>query len=231
MLKLYEKFDAPALLRYLTPDDCSLLFASTETYQYSKGEHIIFDEDSEAILYLIEEGRVEILVQQDAQKVSVAKLSAGDIIGELSFLTGLRRSADVVALDDATIRFIEPDRIASLLRDNSGFAARLFYSICQILAERVIVGNRRVAELERAHKQVHLHIQEPTASWARKMLFHAQQEIQSTERGISVSFPYTEPFVLIQQLLALGPDCEVLHPPELRERMAKTLQQMVKQYS
>jgi len=145
MLKLYEKFEAPALLRYLTPEDCSLLFTVTEAYQYSKGEHIIFDDDSEAILYLIEEGRVDILVNQDGETVSVATLGQGEIIGEMGFLMGLRRSADVVALENATIRFIEPERIAPYFKENEGFAARFFYSISQILAERVILGNQKLA--------------------------------------------------------------------------------------
>jgi len=92
MAKIYTEHNGPMLLRFLTPEDRQLLHANSESYDFNAGEHVIFQRDSEAILYLIEAGRVEVLAGQGVDATRLAVLDAGEVIGEISFLSGARRS-------------------------------------------------------------------------------------------------------------------------------------------
>lgn len=236
MLKLYEEQRAPGILKFLTPEDCSLLFSCTETYQYSKGEHVIFREDmeSEAILYLLEAGSVQVRVRKDGQSVPLVNLKVGDIIGEIGFLIGAKRTADVVAIEPSTLRFIEPDRVASVFAKEPGFAARFFYGISVTLAGRIDELNAKVSSLQKqtnSGPSIKLHIKAPTATWAQHRSFHPLQTISRTDDGIHVEFPYTEQPEMVRQVLSLGPDCEVLSPGRFRMRVASMVQQLASLYA
>ena len=232
MSKLYQAHHSSPLLRFLTPEDVSHLFDKTEVYKFSRGEHIIFDRDSEAIMFLIELGRVEVVAKQGGQTAQLAILEQGDIVGELSYLTGERRTADVVALEDATIRFMEPERINPLLQQDSGLAARFFYSLAHILAGRVNVENQKSFSAEtKGSSLARLHIWVPAATWARGQLFHPAQKIKEVDGGVEISFPFSggSP-ALARQLLSLGPDCQVLAPDSLRDEVASLARKIVSTY-
>lgn len=136
MLKLYPEFVGPGLLRYLSPGERAQLETVSESYKYSKGEHVIFDSDSEGILYLIEKGSAEVVVQSDEGEKHVALLREGEIIGEIGFLTGRLRTADVITLADAEIRFYEIERLKPLFLERPEICAKFFLSLSQILGER-----------------------------------------------------------------------------------------------
>ena len=136
MLKLYPEYLGPTLLRYLSDEDRALLQTVTESYKYSAEEHVIYNSDSEAILYLIEEGKVEVVVHGEEKEKQITTLNAGEIIGEIGFLTGRRRTADVRTLEDSEIRFFEIERLQPLFQSNPDIAAKLFLSLSQILGER-----------------------------------------------------------------------------------------------
>lgn len=136
MLKMYPEFVGPSLLRYLSPGERAQIEAVTESYKFSKGEHVIFDSDSEAILYLIERGSAEVVVQSDEGEKHVALLREGEIIGEIGFLTGRLRTADVITLADAEIRFFELERLKPLFEEHPEIAAKFFVALSQILGER-----------------------------------------------------------------------------------------------
>lgn len=125
--------DAPPVLRYLAPAQREKLLGVTETYKFSPGEHMIFDSDSESIMFLIEEGEADV---KDGDTLLISLVS-GDIVGHWSFLTGRPRTADVIASTPAIIRFFEPDRLTPLLQQDNALAARFFYGMAQIVAKQL----------------------------------------------------------------------------------------------
>lgn len=67
---------------------------------------------------------------------------------------------------------------------------------------------------------VHLRIRAPTATWARERFYHPSQVVTDVEGGIEVRFSSGGEDAVAARVLALGPDCEVLAPPRLRQAVA-----------
>ena len=118
----------------------------TESYGFSSGEHVIFERDTESILYLIEKGRVEVIIHSEDSNKQINTLGEGEIIGEISFLTGKLRTADVLTLEESTIRFFEPERLQSLFKENPLLAAHFFYGLSRILSYRFTDTIQKLSE-------------------------------------------------------------------------------------
>lgn len=68
---------------------------------------------------------------------------------------------------------------------------------------------------------VRLRIREPSARWARAHFYHQAQEIEDVAGGVEIRFRAGAPQAIAARVLSLGPDCEVLAPPELRRLVAE----------
>ncbi len=72
--------------------------------------------------------------QLEGQKL--AKLSKGEIVGEMSFLDNRPPSASVIALENSLVLAIPRKQLAAKLQQDSGFAARFYRSLAVLLADR-----------------------------------------------------------------------------------------------
>ena len=67
---------------------------------FRAGEVIFHREDVGQVLYVIQEGKVNIcLISPEGQEISLVVLGKGDCFGELAILDRLPRSADAIAID------------------------------------------------------------------------------------------------------------------------------------
>lgn len=76
--------------------------------------------------------------------VTLARLGAGAIFGEISFLDGLPTSASVIAETPTTILVIPGQEIRRMAADDDAFGARFYHALAVALAGRVRALNRRV---------------------------------------------------------------------------------------
>ncbi len=100
--RLFDQFPPAALEE---------LLSSTSVHSFDTGEPLVREGDPGASLFLIEDGEVEVRTADPAgRQVSLARLGPGEFFGEVSILTGLPRTATVVAVSAATV--IEIQRAA-----------------------------------------------------------------------------------------------------------------------
>ena len=82
-----------------------------------KGNEIIHQEEINDHIYIIEEGVVAIILETDDENsVEVNRLAVGDYFGEMSLLTGERRTTTAVALTETTLFEISREDISSLIK-------------------------------------------------------------------------------------------------------------------
>lgn len=67
----------------------------------------------------------------------IARLGAGDIVGEMSFIDARPPSATVTAVSAASILAIDRGRLQARLNYDAGFAARFYRAIAVFLSERL----------------------------------------------------------------------------------------------
>ena len=92
------------LFANLNKKELQVLSRGCQERQFSAGATILSQGDSGVGLYVIKSGKVRILhtSSPDRAEEEIATAGAGDVIGEMSLLDDLPRSASVVAVDDVT---------------------------------------------------------------------------------------------------------------------------------
>ena len=73
------------------------LAAAARRVEFERGETLIHEDDLGGDMYALIRGSVEVSVHDGARERHVATVNAGQIVGEMSLLTGARRAASVTA--------------------------------------------------------------------------------------------------------------------------------------
>jgi CRP/FNR family transcriptional regulator, cyclic AMP receptor protein len=101
---------------------------------YAEGEVIFLEGDLGDSLYVIDSGAVAIaLVSSDGRELELAKLSDGDVFGELALLDGARRSAQARALTATTLLRLDRADFLRALRWDPRIAEALVVMLAQRL--------------------------------------------------------------------------------------------------
>jgi CRP-like cAMP-binding protein len=74
------------------------LAAAARRMEFNRGESLIREDDLGSDMYALIGGAVEVSVHDGARERHVATVNAGQIVGEMSLLTGARRAATVTAM-------------------------------------------------------------------------------------------------------------------------------------
>lgn len=132
------------------------LLTSSKLLRYGRGERIIEQGAEGNSMFVLVNGAADVRVNHNGQAAHVAALKAGDYFGEMSLLTGEKRSATVVAKNDCELLEIEKAAFSEVLQSNQ----RLFQKLSEMLARRRLetegvlassVGNRAAATMEKEY--------------------------------------------------------------------------------
>lgn len=133
----------------LTDGEARELFMMSRRERYQKGD-VLFQEGEEPVaLFLLADGTVEITKRiGGGNTTSLAALSAGSIVGEMSLLTREKRSASaLVTTATATVLRVSWKDFEELLVQNPAVAYKLMYALARVLAVRLRNINMRLAEM------------------------------------------------------------------------------------
>jgi CRP/FNR family cyclic AMP-dependent transcriptional regulator len=86
-------------------------------------------------LYILLEGQM-IIVQGEGER-EIARLQAGEIVGEMSFIDARPPSATVRATTDVVVYAISKTVLQQHLNQNVAFAARFYKAVATFLSDRV----------------------------------------------------------------------------------------------
>lgn len=111
--------------------------------RFGPPERIVIEGEKDNSLYLIAEGKLEVLVRQsDGKNLKVAELGRGSFFGERALLTGEERKATVRALTDVLLCEITRDLIKPLLDNRQN----ILKEMSKILAKREIENIQKSKE-------------------------------------------------------------------------------------
>jgi CRP/FNR family cyclic AMP-dependent transcriptional regulator len=123
-----------ALSEGLRDDDMQWLFRVGEVKTIDRGAAIVREgRRTNAIFYVIRGGFSVGVASLAAEPL--AKLGAGELIGEIAFLEGSPASATIVADEESTLLAIDNQVLEERFRKNTTFAARMYRAFA-LIAER-----------------------------------------------------------------------------------------------
>src|SRR5260370_180384 len=111
---------------------------------FGRGEHVIEEGAEGDSMFVLLRGGAQVSVSKNGSAIPVATLRAGDWFGEMSLLTGERRSATVRAEGDCYVMEISKSIMAAILRESPDCLTQL----SEILAKRKIETEGVIKEIK-----------------------------------------------------------------------------------
>jgi CRP-like cAMP-binding protein len=122
------------------------------TLELKAGDYIFREGDLGTEMYILNEGKVEILNQVGDEEQLLAVLEKGDFFGEMSVLEDLPRAASARALTDVRLLQINGSTFDQLLQGNPEIAVRMMRKLSRRLRETdemlKSIGGTRVTSRE-----------------------------------------------------------------------------------
>ena len=127
----------------LEKSDVDRLEASLIEREYSPGQIIFNKGDKGDSLYIIKKGRVKVsIASPKGEEAVLVTLGAGEIVGELSFIDGRRRSATVQAVEKTLVICLLREDFLELMR----LRFDLVLKVMEVLTQRLRDTDRLLAE-------------------------------------------------------------------------------------
>jgi small-conductance mechanosensitive channel/CRP-like cAMP-binding protein len=120
------------LFRSFTDVQLDALLPRGQAVHFGRGERVIEQGEDGESMFILVAGKADVLVHRDTIQTQVASLKPGDCFGEMSLLTGEKRSATVVAMTDCEVVEIGKPVLAKSLKENPLLLAML----SEMLAKR-----------------------------------------------------------------------------------------------
>ena len=96
-----------------------------EVKTYSTGERVLEEGDSGDSMYIIGSGSARVIAHLMGKEIELAELGEGDLFGEVAFLTGRPRTAEVVAAGPLKVLEINRLDIERIIERNPEVLSRL----------------------------------------------------------------------------------------------------------
>jgi CRP/FNR family transcriptional regulator, cyclic AMP receptor protein len=115
-------------------DELETLAKLARLKKAQKNTFIIKEGDESREMYLIKQGKAEVMLNNDnGDELILSTLHEGDIFGELSLLDGKPRSANVIALEDCVLLVIHKADFYEFLYKNNNASIQVIKYLCQKL--------------------------------------------------------------------------------------------------
>jgi hypothetical protein len=114
-----------AIFSFLTPAQVEELVQHSPVVLFAQAEPLIEQGTDGTSMFLLVRGRVEVRVTRDGATKVVTQLGPGDCLGEISMLTGEKRTATVAASDEVEAVEITHNAFSAFIRHNPEVLNRL----------------------------------------------------------------------------------------------------------
>lgn len=121
------------LLGNFTLAECKRVLLLGVVEQRTRGETIVRQGDKTQDMYLLLTGEADV----SSKQTSLSQLKPGDIFGEMAFVTGENRTADVIARTDVSILKLDHSALSRILKRFPKVGCKLLLNISQILSRRL----------------------------------------------------------------------------------------------
>ncbi|MBM4053425.1 MAG: cyclic nucleotide-binding domain-containing protein [Planctomycetes bacterium] len=122
---------------------------SKETHRFKKDDIIFNEHDEGNEMYFIDSGRVKIIKKFGDNEGILTILDAGDFFGEMSLITGNKRTASAIALTDCKLRVMDKKTFEENLSNDTQFAKKLLETLALRIEETDLNLKRHVQRIMR----------------------------------------------------------------------------------
>ncbi len=133
------------LFEGLRPVQAKIVTLMGEFRTFAKGELIVKQGDLGREMFVLINGRADARLNIDGESKLLRSMGRGDVIGEMALIRQNRRTADVIAVDDAEAIVVDERFLSRMQKRYPRIGARIFLNIAKILSDRLDEASRRGA--------------------------------------------------------------------------------------
>ncbi|MEW5799646.1 MAG: cyclic nucleotide-binding domain-containing protein [Bacteroidota bacterium] len=116
--------------------------------QYAKGEYVFYQGDPGLGMYVVEKGKVGIVVGDNGTQQEVTEMDDGDFFGEIALLDESPRSASVIVKEDSQlIGFFRPD-LFDVIEKTPKTGLKIVMKLAEMIGERLRHMNSEFSKLQ-----------------------------------------------------------------------------------
>jgi CRP-like cAMP-binding protein len=141
MNKIFPPESDHPLFRYFTERERGRIEGIAQLRHISANEYLIRAGDSDATLFAVEDGHLDIVV---GAETVVATVGPGDVLGEVSFIDDSPRAVSVRAGEATTVRAWDKRTLSEALAFDPQLLAKFAVAMSELLVERLRDTARRV---------------------------------------------------------------------------------------
>ncbi len=134
-----------ALSKAVSPANWAALSTYMQCFTLAPGQVLITQGLMDRTLYFVEAGSLSVHVEDEAQRIRLAVVGAGSVLGEGGFFSHLPRNATVQSATQCRMWRIEPMRFAELSHRLPAAALALTMALGAIVCKRMQDRQRRIA--------------------------------------------------------------------------------------
>ncbi|MEM8586834.1 MAG: Crp/Fnr family transcriptional regulator [Pseudomonadota bacterium] len=133
----------------LETGDLDPLVSLCRRRELARGQMLFNQGDEADGLYIVTEGILRIvLVAGDGRELTLNLMEPGDVVGEISLLDGLPRSAGAIALTEVSCLALSRTDFEAAMDENPGLSRQIIYALCELLRRNTsIIGDRAFLDL------------------------------------------------------------------------------------
>jgi methyl-accepting chemotaxis protein len=204
-----------------------ILLAHGQLLHKPAGEVIFRSGDHGDEMFVVLEGTVEIFLEQDERRISLAKLGQGDFLGEMSLLEGLPRSGTAVTSTACKLVVLGHESFRNVMNEDSVLAWRVMKGLStrirnlnQELAQRIGKDLQEMSRSLHEHaqwissgiKQIAISAQEIDAN--EKLLVGQTREVQDISKDIGAMLDFIQHVASQTHILGLNAAIEAARSGE-----------------
>ena len=149
MPTLREELESAAIFQMLSEEEIDVLASHSTYHTYYPDDVIMRQGEEDSSVLIITSGVVQVSKSDDrGNRIDVARLGSGDIVGEMSLLTGERRSATITALVQVSLIQVTKDGLQPLLEQNPALSE----AFAEVMLARQLHSKQFIESMKKSHK-------------------------------------------------------------------------------
>lgn len=122
---IFQRLKSVPFFGALPEDVLAVLARDAGLVRFGAGERVVLQGEPGDACYVVDDGRLAVLITEGRTEQQVAVLAAGDLFGEISLLTGEPRAATVRAIGDARLVVVGSSSLRAALERAPDLATKL----------------------------------------------------------------------------------------------------------
>jgi len=131
----------------LYEDEAKILAGIMGVRTLKDGELLVSENDANTTLFVLAEGKLAVIADNDGKENVVYTMTAGECAGTRAFVDRTPRKATLRAVDSATVYTLTPDAFESLLDNHSRIVYKVMRALFRVTHTNLMRVNQESQEL------------------------------------------------------------------------------------